>query len=149
MGYYGLIVQGVFFNWSYPKNHKYGKKLKYQNWSYPKIHKYGKKLKYQNWSSPKIHKYQNWSPPQKTETRTIVFHSRENPGQQLIRCLPYGKPTASSVVVFEAQHGGDQLTLRNFRGDQFESWKHFTYRKTLRTFRGDQLTLRGFRGGPV
>ena len=29
---------------------------------------------------------------------------------------PYGKPTASSVVVFEAQHGGDQLTLRNFRG---------------------------------
>ena len=57
-------IQGVFFNWSYPKNHKYGKKLKYQNWSYPKIHKYGKKLKYQNWSSPKIHKYQNWSPPQ-------------------------------------------------------------------------------------
>ena len=84
-------IQGVFFNWSYPKNHKYGKKLKYQNWSYPKIHKYGKKLKYQNWSSPKIHKYQNWSPPQKTETRTIVFHSRENPGQQLIRCLTIWK----------------------------------------------------------
>ena len=84
-------IQGVSFNWSYPKNHKYGKKLKYQNWSYPKIHKYGKKLKYQNWSSPKIHKYQNWSPPQKTETRTIVFHSRENPGQQLIRCLTIWK----------------------------------------------------------
>jgi len=45
-------IQGVSFNWSYPKNHKYGKKLKYQNWSYPKIHKYGKKLKYQNWSPP-------------------------------------------------------------------------------------------------
>ena len=57
------VVQGVSFNWSYPKNHKYGKKFKYQNWSYPKIHKYGKKLKYQNWSSPKIHKYQNWYPP--------------------------------------------------------------------------------------
>ena len=28
-------IQGVFFNWSYPKNHKYGKKLKYQNWSPP------------------------------------------------------------------------------------------------------------------
>ena len=69
-----LQVQGVSFNWSYPKNHKYGKKLKYQNWS-----------------SPKIHKYQNWSPPQKTETRTIVFHSRENPGQQLIRCLTIWK----------------------------------------------------------
>ena len=69
-----MVIQGVSFNWSYPKNHKYGKKLKYQNWSYPKIHKYGKKLKYQNWSSPKIHKYQNWSPPQKTETRTVVSH---------------------------------------------------------------------------
>ena len=69
-----MHIQGVFFNWSYPKNHKYGKKLKYQNWS-----------------SPKIHKYQNWSPPQKTETRTIVFHSRENPGQQLIRCLTIWK----------------------------------------------------------
>ena len=34
------------------------------NWSYPKIHEYGKKLKYQNWSSLKIHKYQNWYPPQ-------------------------------------------------------------------------------------
>ena len=41
-----VLIQGVFFNWSYPKNHKYGKKLKYQNWS-----------------SPKNHKYQNWSPP--------------------------------------------------------------------------------------
>ena len=58
------MLQGVFFNWSYPKNHNYGKKLKYQNWSYLKIHKYGKKLKCQNWSYPKIHKYQNWYPPQ-------------------------------------------------------------------------------------
>ena len=41
------IVQGVSLNWSYPKNHKNGKKFKYQNWS-----------------SPKIHKYQNWYPPQ-------------------------------------------------------------------------------------
>ena len=41
------IIQGVFFKWSSPKNHKYGKKLKYQNWSSPKNHKYGKKLKYQ------------------------------------------------------------------------------------------------------
>ena len=31
------IIQGVFFNWSYPKNHKYGKKLKYPNWDPPKI----------------------------------------------------------------------------------------------------------------
>ena len=71
-------IQGVFFNWSYPKNHKYGKKLKYQNWSYPKIHKYGKKLKYQNWSSPKIHKYQNWSPLIKTKQEQL--------------CLIKGKP---------------------------------------------------------
>ena len=41
------VVQGGFFNWSYPKNHKYGKKLKYQNWSSPKNHKYVKKLKHQ------------------------------------------------------------------------------------------------------
>ena len=34
------IVQGVSLNWSYPKNHKNGKKFKYQNWSSPKIHKY-------------------------------------------------------------------------------------------------------------
>ena len=34
-------IQGVFFNWYPPKNHKYGKKLKYQNWYPPKIHKYG------------------------------------------------------------------------------------------------------------
>ena len=40
-----VYVQGVFFNWSSPKNHKYGKKLKYQNWSSPKNHKYGKKVK--------------------------------------------------------------------------------------------------------
>ena len=52
-----LYIQGVFFNWYPPKNHKYGKKLKYQNWYPPKIHKYGKKLKYQNWYPPKIHKY--------------------------------------------------------------------------------------------
>ena len=32
--------------------------------------------------------------------------------------------------------GGDQLTLRNFRGDQFEILKHFTYRKKLVIFRG-------------
>ena len=71
-------IQGVFFNWSSPKNHEYGKKLKYQNWSSPKIHKYGKKLKYQTWSSPKIH----------------IRHWRGN-----------------------------------FRGYQFKSWKHFTYRQ--------------------
>ena len=29
-----FYIQGVFFNWYPPKNHKYGKKLKYQNW-YP------------------------------------------------------------------------------------------------------------------
>ena len=33
-------IQGVFFNWYPPKNHKYGKKLKYQNWYPPQIHKY-------------------------------------------------------------------------------------------------------------
>ena len=33
----GCQIQGVFFNWSYPKNHKYGKKLKYPNWDSPKI----------------------------------------------------------------------------------------------------------------
>ena len=49
------IIQGVSFNWYPPKNHKYGKKLKYQNWYPPKIHKYGKKLKYQNWYPPQIH----------------------------------------------------------------------------------------------
>ena len=36
-----FIYTGYFFNWSSPKNHKYGKKLKYQNWSSPKNHKYG------------------------------------------------------------------------------------------------------------
>ena len=27
-GYQHRNIQGVFFHWSYPKNHKYGKKLK-------------------------------------------------------------------------------------------------------------------------
>ena len=51
-------IQGVSFNWYPPKNHKYGKKFKYQNWYPPKIHKYVKKLKYQNWYPPQMHKYQ-------------------------------------------------------------------------------------------
>ena len=38
-------IQGVLFNWSYPKNHKYGKKLKYRNWSYPQICNYSAALK--------------------------------------------------------------------------------------------------------
>ena len=48
---------GFFFNWDPPKNHKYGKKLKYLNWDPPKNHKYGKKLKYPNWYPPKMFKY--------------------------------------------------------------------------------------------
>ena len=37
------LIQGVFlfFNWDPPKNHKYGKKLKFLNWDPPKNHKYG------------------------------------------------------------------------------------------------------------
>ena len=42
-------MQGVFFNWDYPKNNKYGKKLKYLNWDPPKSSKYGKELKYPNY----------------------------------------------------------------------------------------------------
>ena len=67
------MIQGVFFNWYPPKNHKYGKMLKYQNWYPPKNHKYGKKLKYQNWYPPIIHKYgkklkyQNWYPPSNSQ----------------------------------------------------------------------------------
>ena len=45
----------IFFNWDPPKNHKYGKKLKYLNWDPPKNHKYGKKLKYPNWDPPKMY----------------------------------------------------------------------------------------------
>ena len=60
---YYLIVQGVFFNWYPPKNHKYGKKLKYQNWYPPKIHKYGKKLKYQNWYPPSNSQVSELVPP--------------------------------------------------------------------------------------
>ena len=56
-------IQGGFFNWDPPKNHKYWKKLKYPNWDPPKNHKYGKKLKYPNWDPPKILKYPNWDPP--------------------------------------------------------------------------------------
>jgi len=51
------IVQGGFFNWDPPKNHKYWNNLKYPNWDPPKNHKYGKKLKYPNWDPPKISKY--------------------------------------------------------------------------------------------
>ena len=47
---YVFQITGCFLLTGTPlKNHKYGKKLKYQNWYPPKIHKYGKKLKYQNW----------------------------------------------------------------------------------------------------
>ena len=49
------LLQGVFFNWDSPKNHKYGKKLKYLNWNPPKNHKYRKKLKYPNWDPPKLY----------------------------------------------------------------------------------------------
>ena len=62
-------IQGVFFNWYPPKNHKYGKKLKYQNWYPPKIHKYGKKLKYQNWYPPQIHKVSVDPAPDHAESR--------------------------------------------------------------------------------
>ena len=34
-----LDIQGDFFNWPPPKNHKYGKKLKYLNWDPPKSSK--------------------------------------------------------------------------------------------------------------
>ena len=37
-----VVVQGDFFHWDPPKNHKYGKKLKYPNWDPPKSSKYGK-----------------------------------------------------------------------------------------------------------
>ena len=49
-------IQGGFFNWDPPKNHKYWKQLKYPNWDPPKNHKYGKKFKYPNWDPPKISK---------------------------------------------------------------------------------------------
>ena len=62
-------IQGVSFNWYPPKNHKYGKKLKYQNWYPPKIHKYGKKLKYQNWYPPQIHKVSVDPAPDHAESR--------------------------------------------------------------------------------
>ena len=99
--------------------------------------KYGKK--YQNWSSPKIHKYQNWSPPQicnygaalKVIDFQVIIMGICAYGDGMNTCF-----VSINLWTFEAQHGGDQLTLRNFRGDQFERWKHFTYRKTLRTFRG-------------
>ena len=58
--------------------------------------------------------------------------------------------TASSVVVFEAQHGGDQLTLRNFRGGTSSKVGNILLtEKHLELLGGDQLTLRSFRGGPV
>ena len=77
------LIQGVFFNWSSPKNHKYGKKLKYQNWSSPKNHKYGKKLKYQKVGNILL-----------TEKHLELL-------------------------------GGDQLTLRNFRGGPVRNFETF------------------------
>ena len=37
---------------------------------------------------------------------------------------------APLLLTFSLVLGGHQLTLRNFRGHQFESSKYFTYRKT-------------------
>ena len=54
-----MYIQGGFFNWDPPKNHKYGKKLKYLNWDPPKNHKYGKKLKYPNWAPQKCLSMEN------------------------------------------------------------------------------------------
>ena len=54
-----LDIQGVFFNWDPPKNHKYGKKLEYLNWDPPKSSKYGKKLKYPNWDPQKCLSMEN------------------------------------------------------------------------------------------
>ena len=62
---------------------------------------------------------------------------------------PYGKPTASSVVVFEAQHGGDQWHLEILGGTSSKVDNILLTEKHLELLGGDQLTLRGFRGGPV
>ena len=39
----GTPLKFLSANWDPPKNHKYGKKLKYPNWDPPKISKCGKK----------------------------------------------------------------------------------------------------------
>ena len=53
-------------------------------------------------------------------------------------------------IFFEAQHGGDQLRLRNFRGGPVRKLETFYFtEKHLELLGGGQLTLRSFRGGPV
>ena len=97
-------LQGGFFNWDPPKNHKYWKKLKYPNWDPPKNHKYGKKLKYPNWDPPKISKC-----GKKNRTKRIMFVFRvqqtamvcEHTMEQqsfLVQSMPSGVNTKHSLL---------------------------------------------------
>ena len=85
------------------------------NWCPPKIHKYGKKLKYQNWCPPKNSKYQ---PVRKFWHSGLLWWD--------LLCN----------LTLRTFWGGTSWDLEIIGGHQFESSKHFTYRKTLTTFRG-------------
>ena len=85
------------------------------NWCPPKIHKYGKKLKYQNWCPPKNSKYQ---PVRKFWHLGLLWWD--------LLCN----------LTLRTFWGGTSWDLEFIGGHQFESSKHFTYRKTLTTFRG-------------
>ena len=85
------------------------------NWCPPKIHKYGKKLKYQNWCPPKNSKYQ---PVRKFWHLGLLWWD--------LLCN----------LTLRTFWGGTSWDLEIIGGHQFESSKHFTYRKTLTTFRG-------------
>ena len=85
------------------------------NWCPPKIHKYGKKLKYQNWCPPKNSKYQ---PVRKFWHSGLLWWD--------LLCN----------LTLRTFLGGTSWDLEIIGGHQFESSKHFSYRKTLTTFRG-------------
>ena len=85
------------------------------NWCPPKIHKYGIKLKYQNWCPPKNSKYQ---PVRKFWHLGLLWRD--------LLCN----------LTLRTFWGGTSWDLEIIGGHQFESSKHFTYRKTLTSFRG-------------
>ena len=85
------------------------------NWCPPKIHKYGKKLKYQNRCPLKNSKYQ---PVRKFWHLGLLWWD--------LLCN----------LTLRTFWGGTSWDLEIIGGHQFESSKHFTYRKTLTTFRG-------------
>ena len=108
------------------------------NWFPPQIHNYGAALKVIDFQViiMGICTYGDGKNTCFCVNKPVLIFRRPGYRINVFLSINYRKP----VVVFEAQHGGDQLTLRNFRGGPV---------RKLETFYLPKKKLRTFRGGPV